>query len=340
MARWSGGKGEIINSGDPVSGYIGRFNSAVVIDYVDELASWEYEENGTDLYFTGVGAPTLDASRSYYLFALNSYRENYLKQGIFNFLNLRIYELSDADTEVLAHDFVPAVKGGRPCVFDKITGAIADVVNDTNGFVTAGASWPSGVYSVVTQEFACGVTRSFRPVATPGFAPGDRFTFLADGSLELGRDAASATVVSYAADGSVVSSETIAAPKSGRVIDVAVGTAARTVVTLSGMAVPEGLTVFQDFGTASVQSADGALFRKTGKHECEFMIPSAAALSFDVAVDWIFVDEYDGNGGLTGSVRLCGHVDAGDPVEVSAGEGAYRILRVQLSYPRFRFIVR
>jgi hypothetical protein len=267
-------------------------------------------------------------------------RSDYLCRAIFSFKNLRIYEYSEGNLEMLAHDFVPAVKDGLPCVYDKMARAVSPVVNDTNGFVMAGAKWPTDVFSEVTQDFPCARTQSFRPVAVPEFAPERTFTFTADGSVELKRAAASAIMVAYAVDGSVISTKTQSNLNAGDQLQVEVGTALKTVLTLNGVDVPDDKSALQEFDIATVHSCDGVLFRKTGRHECEFMIPADATISFSVAVDEMFADDYNDAGELTGSKRLHGHVDASESVDVDSGDGAYRVLRVKLSHPRFRFIVR
>ena len=340
IARWSDGSGYIVSPDANSGGSIGRYESSIVIDYMNMHASWKYSESGNDLNFEGVPTPTLDSERSYYLFALNTFRSDYLCRAIFSFKNLRIYEYSEGNLEMLAHDFVPAVKDGLPCVYDKMARAVLPVVNDTNGFVMAGAKWPTDVFSEVTQDFPCARTQSFRPVAVPEFAPERTFTFIADGSVELKRAVATATMVAYAVDGSIISTKTQSNLNAGDQLEVEVGTASKTVLTLTGVTVPEVKSVIQEFDVASVQSCDGVAFRRTGKHECEFMLPADATISFSVAVDEIFADDYSDVGELTGEKRLYGHVDAGEAVDVDFGDGAYRVLRVKLSHPRFRLIVR
>ena len=340
IARWSSSKGEFVYNGSSQSGWNGRLDSTVTIDYANARASWVYAESGSDLYFEDVTAPSLDAQRSYYLFAQNSYRENMACPAIFAFKALRIYELTDAETETLAHDFVPAMKGGRPCVYDTIAKTVAPVINDTNCFAMTGAKWPQDVFTVVTQEFASVQTRSYRPVSIPEFAPETSFAFVADGSVTFKRPVDSVSVVSYGTDGSVVSSETHANVSAGDSLDIAVGDASKTVLTLNGVAVPAGAVVIQDFAVASVQSEDGVLFRMTGRHECEFMLPSGATVLFNAAVDEIFADVCDANGDVTGTERIHGHVNAGSSVQVDVSDGTYQILRVKLMRPGIQLIFR
>ena len=147
-------------------------------------------------------------------------------------------------------------------------------------------------------------------------------------------------MVAYAVAGSVISTKTQSDLNAGDQLQVEVGTALKTVLTLNGVDVPDDKSALQEFDIATVHSCDGVLFRKTGRHECEFMIPADATISFSVAVDEMFADDYNDAGELTGSKRLHGHVDASESVDVDSGDGAYRVLRVKLSHPRFRFIVR
>lgn len=341
IARYNGGSNfYFINQNWAQSGGgCGRLDTSITIDYINQCGSVAYSENdGRTLNVANVKAPTSDSEVSYHLFANSAPTARY--QGLFKFKNLRVYELADEATEILARNFVPAFKDGKPCVYDTVTKAILPVLNEGTGFKTAGCKWPQDVFASITQDFPCARTQSFRPVAVPEFAPERIFTFTADGSVELKRAVATATMVAYAVDGSVISTKTQSNLNAGDQLEVEVGTASKTVLTLTGVTVPEVKSVIQEFDVASVQSCDGVAFRRTGKHECEFMLPADATISFSVAVDEIFADDYSDVGELTGVKRLYGHVDAGEAVDVDSGDGAYRVLRVKLSHPRFRFIVR
>ena len=318
----------------------GRFDTVVSIDYINNCASWSYSEgDGNTLEFANVTAPIKDATGPYYLFANNVYNGQNLWQSIFAFKNLRIYEKTESDNEVLARDYVPALKDGKPCVYDKKTGCISSVQNETVGFVATGASWPAEVFPEISQQFgnACSVSRL--PVSVPAFSPETEYVFTADGTISLKRDIESLSIVSYSADGEVVNSELLANPEKGRNIEVKVGTAFRTVVRLSGVAA-SGISVKQDFPVASSASGEDVFFRNVSRNACEFMVSADCEFLFKTAIDWIYADSYDASGNLLESEKCSGRINVGGKLFVSSGTAAYKILRVELSHPRLRIIVR
>ena len=341
IARWSGSKCDFVYNGyNRVGDFIGKNDIAITIDYISGTASWSTSSDGKCHEYSGLASPSSDGACAYYLFANNVYDSGAtLWQGIFAFKNLRIYEKTESDDEVLARDYVPALKDGKPCVYDKKTGCISSVQNETVGFVATGASWPAEVFPEISQQFGNACTVSRLPVSLPAFSPETEYVFTADGTISLKRDIESLSVVSYSADGEVVNSELLSNPEKGRNIEVKVGTASRTVVRLSGVAA-SGISVKQDFPVASSASGEDVFFRNVSRNACEFMVSADCEFLFKTAIDWIYADSYDASGNLLESEKCSGRINVGGNLFVSSGTAAYKILRVELSHPRLRIIVR
>lgn len=88
----------------------------VVVDYAKGKVSFD---GGMTLF--DAPAPAMDASVSLWMFDINSLSN----PAPVEFREMRIYENGDdPGTEVLVHDFVPAVQGGVPVVYDQVTKTI------------------------------------------------------------------------------------------------------------------------------------------------------------------------------------------------------------------------
>lgn len=331
-ARWSGSKFQFIHADSGQADYCGRYDCTAEIDYLKATASLAYSEPPPKtLKFSNVTAPDADAEHTYYLFAANDNWGNSYN-AIFDFKELRFYETSDGETETLVRDFLPAMKDGRPCVYDMLTKAICPVQGDTNGCVLTGASWPVSLYpTMISQSFTHASSASYRPVSVPDFAPETSYTFVADGVLTL-KETASATVSVYDAKGGLVSSTVRTGLRRGDEIEVIVGTAAQAVVALSDL-VPSGETWTMHYEIADVSGCGEVLFRKPRRNACEFMIQADATLTFSVDVQEVWCDAYDVAGVLQSETRISGPIAAGGALPASVGTAAYCVLRVRLPPP-------
>ena len=342
IARYNGSKAEFVHNGGEKRDYCGRYDTTIIIDYLNACASWHYSEgSGKTLEYTDVTAPSKDADRTYYLFADNTHDGTSSWKGIFDFKNLRVYEQTLSGEEVLVRNYLPAMKNGNYGIYDAQTRDMFYIVEHTNGCVSTGVpSWPSTVYSVVTQEFTHVFTSSKIPVVTPEFAPETSYVFKSDGHVVMRDSVDSATVKSYDAKGDILHEEELGSLETGAAIEIAIGTAYSVVLALDGIAVSAD-TVAQDFVVASTVSGNSVLFRQTGKYNCEFMISAASTFSFKTGVNEISADSYDSSGELLGTDMICGHVSAGRPVVCFIGDGtSYKILHVALSRPPFTISIR
>jgi hypothetical protein len=348
-ARYNGGSNGLIYYGawlmDKKAG-VGRFDTQVTIDYRNETASWSSYDfiDGVSFHklvnFDGVTRPNQDAVCSYWLFANNVYSGQSLWPSIISFINIRFYEYLESGEEKLARDFVPAMKDGAPCVFDKVTGESKMLQAHTNGYVTGTISWPAEIYPVVTQRLDNVVAVSAKPVAVPDFAPEREYVFVADGKIVLKRAVERVELVSYDASGSVVSTSAVDGPAIGDEIPVAVGASMKTVAKLVGAA-SSLLQVVQHFDIAVSESQETVSERVTAKYSRRFMVSSPATFAFKADVDSVVASSYDASGTLVATKNISGAVAAGNKLAVEVGEGiGYLILDVELSRPGLRFIVR
>lgn len=117
----------------------------VVVDYANGKVSFD---GGMTLL--DAPAPTMDASVSLWMFDINSLSN----PAPVEFREMRVYENGDdSGTEVLAHDFVPAVQGGVPVVYDQVSKTIK--TPSTDGFEASDLSYRLSVNGEVV--YATGV---------------------------------------------------------------------------------------------------------------------------------------------------------------------------------------
>ena len=245
---------------------------------------------------------------------------------------------ASSGTEKLVCDIVPAEKNGVPGVYDRAARQFVEPTLKASAQATSFAV----DFGDVAQEFSAVLAKSEGAlVLTPQFAPQTDFIFRRDGWIAAKTEVDSFVVMSYGADGSLISSETISPVSVRKSYPVVMGEANRVVVRVVRGAAAEADSIDQSYEVAEIVGSDETLERRDAKYEYSYMVPGSARFVFKRDVVAVTADLIDSEGRKTGEETLSGAVDAGGELTVEkSAQAAYRIVHVSLRCPGALLIVR